>query len=204
MEQRKSPIGIILVGLIAVILIAGGIILGPKLKNDQNEPEVITKATLMKIIDVSELSTSTSIYNGIAKVMNEKKNEKVDYYVSYEAKVSAGIDFDKVEMNVDNDSKKIEITLPVPYITNIDVDVASMDFIFVDKRANKSTVTETALKACEQDVKAESKDQTAILELAQQNAVNVVTALVKPFVEQLDEEYTLTIDAENIKEESAK
>lgn len=204
MEQRRNPIKIILVCLIAVVLIAGGIILGTKVKSDKGEPEVITKTTLMKIINVSELSTSTSIYNGIAKVMNEKKNEKVDYYVSYEAKVSAGIDFDKVEMNVDNDSKKIEITLPVPYITNIDVDVASMDFIFIDKRANKSTVTETALKACEQDVEAESKDQTAILELAQQNAVNVVTALVKPFVEQLDEEYTLTIDVENIKEESAK
>lgn len=204
MEQRRSPIKIILVCLIAVVLIAGGIILGTKVKSDKGEPEVITKTTLMKIINVSELSTSTSIYNGIAKVMNEKKNEKVDYYVSYEAKVSAGIDFDKVEMNVDNDSKKIEITLPVPYITNIDVDVASMDFIFVDKRANKSTVTETALKACEQDVEAESKDQTAILELAQQNAVNVVTALVKPFVEQLDEEYTLAIDVENVKEESAK
>lgn len=204
MEQRRSPIKIILVCLIAVVLIAGGIILGTKVKSDKGEPEVITKTTLMKIINVSELSTSTSIYNGIAKVMNEKKNEKVDYYVSYEAKVSAGIDFDKVEMNVDNDSKKIEITLPVPYITNIDVDVASMDFIFIDKRANKSTVTETALKACERDVEAESKDQTAILELAQQNAVNVVTALVKPFVEQLDEEYTLAIDVENVKEESAK
>ena len=204
MEQKKNPIVLLLVGLIAILLVAGGIFLGTKLKSDDGTPNVFTKATLMKIIDISELSTSTSIYNGIAKVMNEKKAEKVDYYVSYEAKVSAGIDFKKVEVEVDNDEKKIEIKIPQPIITNIDVDVASMEFIFVDKRANKSTVTEAALKACEQDVTVESKEQTAILELAQQNAVNVVTALVKPFVEQLDEEYTLTIEAEKIEEETTK
>lgn len=204
MEQKKNPVVLLLVGLIAILLVAGGIFLGTRLKSDDRTPNVFTKATLMKIIDISELSTSTSIYNGIAKVMNEKKAEKVDYYVSYEAKVSAGIDFKKVEVEVDNDEKEIEIKIPQPIITNIDVDVASMEFIFVDKRANKSTVTEAALKACEQDVTVESKEQTAILELAQQNAVNVVTALVKPFVEQLDEEYTLTIEAEKIEEETTK
>lgn len=197
MEQKRKPIGIIIVILIAIGLIAGGVILGISLNskdsNDGSE-KVLTKQTLMKIVNVSELSTSTSIYNGVAKVMNEKKPEKVDYYVSYEAKVAAGIDFDKIEITVDPDEKKIVIKLPEAKITNIDVDVASMDFIFVDKRANKSTVTETALKACEADVDAESRQQSAILDLAQQNAVNVATALVKPFVEQLDEEYTLTVE----------
>lgn len=197
MEQKRKPIGIIIVTLIAIGLIAGGVILGISLNskdsNDGSE-KVLTKQTLMKIVNVSELSTSTSIYNGVAKVMNEKKPEKVDYYVSYEAKVAAGIDFDKIEITVDPDEKKIVIKLPEAKITNIDVDVASMDFIFVDKRANKSTVTETALKACEADVDAESREQSAILDLAQQNAVNVATALVKPFVEQLDEEYTLTVE----------
>lgn len=197
MEQKRKPIGIIIVILIAIGLIAGGVILGISLNskdsNDGSE-KVLTKQTLMKIVNVSELSTSTSIYNGVAKVMNEKKPEKVDYYVSYEAKVAAGIDFDKIEITVDPDEKKIVIKLPEAKITNIDVDVASMDFIFVDKRANKSTVTETALKACEADVDAESREQSAILDLAQQNAVNVATALVKPFVEQLDEEYTLTVE----------
>lgn len=197
MEQKRKPIGIIIVILIAIGLITGGVILGISLNskdsNDGSE-KVLTKQTLMKIVNVSELSTSTSIYNGVAKVMNEKKPEKVDYYVSYEAKVAAGIDFDKIEITVDPDEKKIVIKLPEAKITNIDVDIASMDFIFVDKRANKSTVTETALKACEADVDAESREQSAILDLAQQNAVNVATALVKPFVEQLDEEYTLTVE----------
>lgn len=194
MEQKKNPLGLLLVGLIAIILVAGGVLLGKELKDNGKEPEIITVPTLMKIVNVSELSTSTSIYNGVAKVMNEKKTNKVDYYVSYQAKVSAGIDFDKVRIIVDNDAKKIDIELPTARVTNIDVDIASMDFIFNNQKENKSTVTEKAFKACEDDVATESATQTAILELAQQNAVNVVTALVKPFVEQLDEEYTLTVE----------
>ena len=194
MEQKKNPLRLLLVGLIAIILVAGGVLLGKELKDNGKEPEIITVPTLMKIVNVSELSTSTSIYNGVAKVMNEKKMNKVDYYVSYQAKVSAGIDFDKVRIIVDNDAKQIDIELPTARVTNIDVDIASMDFIFNNQKENKSTVTEKAFKACEDDVATESATQTAILELAQQNAVNVVTALVKPFVEQLDEEYTLTVE----------
>lgn len=47
--------------------------------------------TLERIIDVSELSTFTVIYNGIAQVANEKKLELIDYY-AYVATVNAGID----------------------------------------------------------------------------------------------------------------
>lgn len=163
-------------------------------KGNQNEKNVVTTSSLQKIIKVSRLSTSTAVYNGIAKVKNEKKSDKIDYYVAYEAKVSAGIDFDKVDIVVDHEAKKVSIKIPDVYITDVVVDVSSMDFIFNDKSANKSAVTEKAFKACEEDAEAESKEQDAIFELAQQNAVNAITALVKPFIEQMDEEYTLIVE----------
>ena len=163
-------------------------------KGNQNEKNVVTTSSLQKIIKVSRLSTSTAVYNGIAKVKNEKKSDKIDYYVAYEAKVSAGIDFDKVDIVVDHEAKKVSIKIPDVYITDVVVDVSSMDFIFNDKSANKSAVTEKAFKACEEDAETESKEQNAIFELAQQNAVNAITALVKPFIEQMDEEYTLIVE----------
>ena len=98
---------------------------------------VVTTSSLQKIIKVSRLSTSTAVYNGIAKVKNEKKSDKIDYYVAYEAKVSAGIDFDKVDIVVDHEAKKVSIKYDV-IITDVVVDVSSMDFIFNDKSANKS------------------------------------------------------------------
>lgn len=41
-----------------------------------------------------------------------------------------------------------------------------MEFIFLNKNANKSGVTEVAYKACEEDAQQESEQQTVICELS--------------------------------------
>lgn len=195
MEKTKSKSKVLILGagiILGIVLIMISVVAFNK--GNQNEKNVVTTSSLQKIIKVSRLSTSTAVYNGIAKVKNEKKSDKIDYYVAYEAKVSAGIDFDKVDIVVDHEAKKVSIKIPDVYITDVVVDVSSMDFIFNDKSANKSAVTEKAFKVCEEDAETESKEQNAILELAQQNAVNAITALVKPFIEQMDEEYTLIVE----------
>ena len=142
---------------------------------------------------MSELSTFTAVYNGIAEVKNEKNEKQTDYYVSYEAKVKAGIDFSKVSIECDDKNKSIKITVPDVYITDISVDIASLDYIFLNEKANRTAVSEQALKACEQDVEEESQQQQAIIDLAQENARNVLKALVLPFVEQNSPDYAIEI-----------
>ena len=166
----------------------------PGARNSKKQAEVITISTLQEIIDVSELSTFTAVYNGIAQVMNQEDPQSVDYYVSYEAKVNAGIDFEEVGIELEEETKTIRITVPPVELTEVNVDIASLDFIFYNQSLNTSTVTETAFKACEADVEKESQEQQAIYELAEQNAKNVLTALVKPIVEQADTEYTLVVE----------
>lgn len=192
-KAKKPQLWLIIVAVVLVLVVALFIILQVTGK-EEPEPEVITVSTLEKIINVSELSTFTAVYNGIAEVMNEKKTEEIDYYVSYEAKVEAGIDFEEIGISVDNETKVITVNIPEVYITEVNVDIASMDFIFLNEKANASTVTQEAFKACEADVQKESEQQTAIYDLAKQNAINVLTALIKPIIEQLDAEYTLVID----------
>ena len=46
--------------------------------NSSHKQEIITVSTLQKIVNVSELSTFTAVYNGIAQVENEKDAEKID------------------------------------------------------------------------------------------------------------------------------
>lgn len=179
--------------LVIVVLVVAFIVL-PVTHSPQKQAEILTVSSLKKIIDVSELSTFTAVYNGIAQVMDENDPESVDYYVSYEANVNAGIDFDGVEIQLDDKSKAIRITMPPVKLTEVNVDISSLDFIFYNPSQNTSAVTETAFKACEQDVKKESQDQEAIYDLAQQNAKNVLTALVKPIVDQLDNEYSLVVE----------
>ena len=152
---------------------------------------VITQSVLENVVNVSELSTFEATYNGVAQVMNEKKTDKVDFYVSYEAKVKVGFDFSKISFVLDDDAKTIVVNIPKVSITDTTVDITSLDYIFVNDKANNETVSQIAYKACEDDVAAESAEQKAIFELAQQNAENIVRALVVPFVEQLDAEYTI-------------
>ena len=182
-----AAVGILVaIAAVAVLLQTSG--------REEPQPQVFNKSTLERIINVSELSTFTAVYNGIARVANEKKPEKIDYYVSYEATVNAGIDFQKVEISMDEEQKTITLKVPEAHITNQSVEMSSLDFIFLNQKADKSGVIEAAYKACEEDVRQESEQQTAICELAKQNAENVLKALTKPIVDQLGDGYQLVIE----------
>ena len=199
MEEKENPKSkrikfkhiTVLFVIIAVIITA--LMIKIKIFNKKSDPTIISKATLEKVINVSDLSTFEAIYNGVAAVANEENPENIDYYVSYEAKVKAGIDFELVEVEVNETDKVITVTLPEVKITDVDVDIASLDYIFMNNKANTQTVSEQAYKKCIKDVTKESNSTDEIYESARQNARNIVEALISPFVEQLDSEYKLEI-----------
>ncbi len=199
MEEKERPrakrikFKHIAVLFIIIAIIVTALIIKTKIFNKKSEPTIISKATLEKVINVSDLSTFEAIYNGVAAVANEENPEKIDYYVSYEAKVKAGIDFELVEVEVNETDKVITVTLPEVKITDVDVDIASLDYIFMNNKANTQTVSEQAYKKCIKDVTKESNSTDEIYESARQNARNIVEALISPFVEQLDSEYKLEI-----------
>ena len=188
-KESKGP-AIIAGVLLAVVIVLFALFQVGGTKD--HEAEVTVVSTLERIINVSDLSTFTAVYNGIAEVPNERNPGKVDYYVSYEARVEAGIDFSAVEISMENGV--ITVDIPNVKINDIIVDISSLDFIFFNSKANQSTVTQQAFKACEEDARTESESQEAILELAQQNASNIVTALVKPMIDQLGEGYSLVVE----------
>lgn len=190
----KTALLIVIIAAVAVFVLA--IVAREaysKYKVEHTPPEIITVANLERIINVSELSTFTAVYNGIAQVNNEEKPEKVDFYVSYEARVTAGLDLSQVEISVDEENKAVTVVLPEVHINGVNVDISSLDYIFINDRSNTSAVSQRAYKACEEDAKTESESQEAILQLARENAVNVVTALVKPFMNDADPDYRLTV-----------
>lgn len=162
-------------------------------RDRMDDVQIITKSRLEKIMNVQELSTFETVYNGIAEVYSKENPQQIDYYVYYESRVKTGIDFSRVEIGVDQEAKKISVQLPEIIITDTNVDITSLDYIFENKRANTPTVSEEAYKACLEDVKRESADESDIYELAEENARKTVRALISPFVEQIDDEYALEI-----------
>lgn len=193
-KNQKPLLAIIAIVIVILVLIAGILFLRHPNSKPSSDAEVITVSTLQKIINVSELSTFTAVYNGIAQVSNETKPTQIDYYVAYDARVDAGIDFDDLIIDVDDVEKIVTIQLPEVHIIGVTVDISSLDFLFFNEKANTSTVIQEAYKACEADVQQESEQQSAIVELAEQNAINILTALTKPFINQLDDNYTLVIE----------
>ena len=186
---------IIVVSILAVISVVCGIAI--KQSQDKKvEPEISVSATLEKIVKTSDLSTFEAVYNGIATVMNEKKPDKVDFHVSYEAKVKAGIDVKQIKMSINEEEKIIYITLPEITLGEPSVDISTMDYIFENEKANTENVSAVAYKACIADVKKESDKEDAIFELAKENAQNIVKALVIPFAVQLDSEYEIVFSEE--------
>lgn len=194
--KRWQLIAIIAIIVIVIALIPT-LVISTISKNNEKQANVVTVSTLEKIINVSELSTFSAVYNGIAKVNNIDKPDEIDYYVSYNAKVKAGIDFSKVQINMNDTAdketnvKKVNIIIPKVHITKINVDISSLDFIFLNPNSNVSTVTEQAYKACNEDAEKESAAQEAIYNLAEQNAKSVVTALVQPILTQLEDEQNI-------------
>ena len=181
--------------LIVVLAAAVAVLVAQRVNEHRKkpEPQVLTVSTLTDMIPVSDLSTVTSTYNGVAQVMNEKNPDKLDYYVAYEAQAQAGVNFNELQPEIDEASKTVTIRVPAAHFMDANVDVSSLDFMFNNKKGDTSGVTERAYKACQEDAERECSSSEAILKLARENAVNAVEALTRPLVEQLYPEYTLVV-----------
>ena len=94
MTKNLKPVLKIVVPVALVLILAVVLFVYPGILTEKDDsPEVVTASTLEKIVQTSDLSTFTSVYNGIAEVHDSSNADKVLYYVAYEASVDAGIDF---------------------------------------------------------------------------------------------------------------
>lgn len=180
----------------AVIIIIAALVFFAFKSESAPKESIINEVVLERILNMSELSTVEAIYNGVARVANPDDPQKINYYVSYDATVKAGIDFEELKnsIEIDNDNKIVSVTLPEIKITEIIVPIESMDYIFINKKANTGSVYKEAYKQCIADVQNKSSNESEILELAEQNAKNIVEALLRPFINSLDSEYRLQIN----------
>lgn len=173
-------------------------------KKTEPEPKIITTSQLQKVINISDLSSYQCVYNDICTVYtttDDNKKEKA-YYCSYEATVNAGINFEKVKIGIVDKNEKekiITVTIPKVEVGEPVLKIESIDYMFIDKKFNTSGVIGTAYKACIDDVRKKSQNEEKIYELAQENAENIIKALIMPFVEDLSADgitYTLEIKSE--------
>ncbi|MCI5494086.1 MAG: DUF4230 domain-containing protein [Lachnospiraceae bacterium] len=158
----------------------------------EGEMTTISKSSLEKVFEISELSTSDYTYNAIATAYDED-GETVRYYVAYDGTVTAGIDFNKVDITVDKEKKCVRIKLPESKILKTTVDFGSIEYIFKKDKYDTETVSQEAYKLCEDDLNKRAEKEKDLLSLANENAKTIVEAMIRPWIQQLDEEYTIDI-----------
>lgn len=179
--------------VLAVILVGAAVFVVPKLLySEENRVTTITKASLEKVLEISDLETLDYTYNSIVDVMDED-GEKIKYHVAYEGVVTAGIDFEKIAVDVEEDTKTVVITVPEAGVQNVYVDMGTLEYIFEKDRYETETVSQEAYHACCEDLEKKAKEEMSLLTIARDNAVEAVNALITPWVEQMDEEYQVEV-----------
>lgn len=161
-------------------------------KNSDGHLTTISKSSLQKIIEINELSTVDYTYNAIATKYDE--NKKAMYHVAYEGTVTAGIDFNKIEIEVNENEKKVVITVPEVEIHNIKVDMGTMEYIFIKDKYETEDVSQEAYKLCKEDLSQKAEKETVLKTTAKENAKSSVKALFAPWIATIDASYTVEIN----------
>lgn len=182
--KTKIFIGGGLVGIIIFIIV---LLL---ISNNDGELNIITKSSLDKVIGVEELSTIEYTYNAVATKKDEDNKDM--YYVAYEGKVNAGIDFKELDVKKGKNDT-IVVTLPDVEIQKVIVDINSFDFIYKRSKYETENITQEAYKLCKEDLKKRVSKDINFEKMARENAVETIEALFKPWIESLEGNYTLVI-----------
>lgn len=193
---------LILIGIVLVIIFkfaftsnlfhGAGNMVSDAIVGHEGTVTTISEASLEKVFEISELSTADYTYNAVAYAY-ENDGITPKYYVAYEGMVSAGIDFRKIVIDVNQDSKTITLKIPECEIQDTTVDFGSMKYIFKKDNYNTETVSQEAYKLCEADLAERAKMEEDLLSLAKENATDAVEALVNPWVKQIEADYTVNI-----------
>ena len=148
---------------------------------------ISVETSLKEMITTSQLRTAEYTYNSIADVMD---GDKVKYHVSYKGTVSAGFDFEKVD--VIRDGNVIRIIVPDVEILEVIVD-PELDYIFIKEKYDTEETYAEATSECKEDLRAKAEANETLLETARESARDTLNALMKPFESQLSEGETFEI-----------
>ena len=191
-KNKKPKIILGIVILIVLIVLIIGFKPGGVFHFSQNKVSTVSKSSLEKVLETSQLTTLQYTYNAIAEVKKEFF-DTIKYHVAYEGTVQAGIDFEDIDIDINEEKKLITITLPEVSIQNVIVSAESMEYIFNDDKYESETVASEAYSACVKDLQTRAEKEVQLLQMAKDNARDAVQALIEPWVKQVDEEYTIKI-----------
>ena len=193
----KAKLILIGVVVLVVIIVITALIIAINESKKPKGPgpqQVDVVSNLEKVVQNSSLSTYEVVYNGVATVRNYDNPNNIDYYVAYTATVNAGFDLKSIKISKDDEKHEIVVSLPPVEIFEPKVNIEELDYIVVGKKVKQETISANAYKMAIADVDRKAKNQEEILMYAKENGERLIKGLLTPFVDKLEEKYTIRFE----------
>lgn len=194
--KKRSRILFPVIGLIGAVIAVSVLVVTLVIPKQQAKKQLTTVTShLEKTLELSDLETAQIFYNAVAAKTDET-GENIQYYAAYEGMIKAGIDFSGIHIvpETEGETTTITVTLPSAEILEYTVNPGTIEYIFLDKKAETESVAAEAYKICLEDLKNRaSEDMERLLTAAYENAKNAVEGLSRPWLEQMGQGYNLVI-----------
>jgi hypothetical protein len=195
-KVKKSKRKFIIMLVFILIIISGILIDVFDITSKEGKITTNVKSSLEKIAEKSDLETVNFTYNVIAKKCKDEENCDIEsnkmsnfkYVVSCKGKITAGLDFKEITIDVDKKNKKIVITLPETSITS-EPSISSIQFINGDELP--ADILPEARKLCQETIKNKSNEDEQLLQTAKNQAEEVLEEYYKQWIKSYNSSYEI-------------
>ena len=206
-KERKIPIKLIVISIAVIGILGSGIYilknykklsseLGQQITDtvvgEEGKVYTVTESVLKDVVTTSNLYIAEYPYNSYATVYDEN-SENIKYYVAYEGTVKAGIDVNKIQVSLEEETNTITIHLPEIELKEPVVDESTLDYIFIKDKYETETVMHEAYQAAVDDLSQKIKNDSDIMDSATERAKTYEKILVESWINQIDEETQYTV-----------
>ena len=207
-KEHKIPIKLIAISIAVIVILCSGIYVIKHMKElssglgeqitdtvigEEGKVYTVTESVLKKVVTTSNLYIAQYPYNSYATVY-DKDTEEIKYYVAYEGTVKAGIDVNKIQVSLEEETHTITIHLPRIELEEPVIDESTLDYIFTKDKYETETVMQEAYQAAVDDLSEKIKNDSDILDSATERAKTYEKLLVESWVNQIEEETQYTVE----------
>ena len=171
---------LIVLGAVLLFLLIWGLLKG----NSSPRTHQQTSSDLINVKEISTLSVSEFVYNGIAQTF--KDNGDHDYNVLYRSTVKVSVDADHIQYSIDDEQKTITFVFPEFKVENPVIDLNSIDFVPQQNNLHMDEI----IKLCRSDALVEAQKSGKLISSAQDNLKSIMEAWYSPVFEGYTFKYT--------------
>ena len=191
--RQHTRLTVVLAAFIAVGLLVLGVGVG-KFVEHRNQARVDTHYVDALLTKASELTSAKFNYTGMTRYEDEGVPviNKASFIMVYKATARAGIDMDKVRVQVDDDAKTVTLSIPKAEVLDVNVGSSSIEYFdegFAIANLDQKEDSNRAIALAKKDAMTEART-SGVLEMADTQSELLIKGILQPAV---PDDYTFKV-----------